>query len=78
MSARYLPYPRWQKPLLQVVMEVKPGSLIGKVKNAEAAISLRELESNPGWKEERSALFNAISILKVLKNVLVQSDTIDG
>jgi len=80
MSSSYLPYPRWQKPLLRVVMEMKPDSLTGKIKIAETAISqrLRELESNPGHKEERVALYNAVSTLRVLKNVLIQSHSWEG
>jgi len=74
MNASDLPYPQWQKPLLQVVMEMKPVGLMEKIKIAEIAISqrLRELESNPGYKEERVALYNAVSTLRVLKSVLVQ------
>ena len=76
MSASVLPYPQWQKPLLQAVMETRPDSLMEKIKISETAISerVRELESNPGRKEERAALYNAISTLKALKKVLIQSD----
>jgi hypothetical protein len=80
MTASDLPYPQWQKPLLHVMMEMKPVSLMEKVKIAETAISqrLRELENNPGWKEERVALYNAVSTLRVLKSVLIQSHSWEG
>jgi hypothetical protein len=80
MSVGDLPYPRWQQPLLQVVMEMKPDSLMEKIKISETAISerLRELESNPSCKEERVALHNAVQTLRALKSVLIQSDNLEG
>jgi len=65
---------------LQVVVEMKPDGLMEKIKIAETAISqrLRQLESNPGSKEERVALYNAVSTLRVLKSVLVQSHSWEG
>ena len=76
MGATQLRYPQWQEPLLQAVMETKPDSLLEKIQIAETAISqrLRELEGNPGSKEERVALRDAVSTLRVLKRVLIQSD----
>ena len=49
MTTSDLPYPLWQMPLLQVVMEMKPNSLIEKIKIAETAVAqrLRELENKP-------------------------------
>ena len=77
MNTMRLPHPQWQVALLQVVMEMKSGSLMEKIKIAETAISerLRELESNLGSNEERVALYNAVSTLRVLKSVLIQSHT---
>jgi hypothetical protein len=77
MSITRLPYSQWREALLQVGMEMKSDSLTEKIKIAETAISqrLRELESNPGCKEERVALYNAVSTLRVLKSVLIQSHT---
>jgi hypothetical protein len=76
MGATQLRYPQWQEPLLQAVMETKPDSLMGKIQITETAISqrLRELDSNPASKEERVALSDAVSTLRVLKRVLIQSD----
>jgi hypothetical protein len=76
MGATQLRYPQWQEPLLQAVMETKPNSLTGKIQIAETAISQRliELDSNPTSKEERVALSDAVSTLRVLKRVLIQSD----
>jgi len=80
MSLGDLPYPRWQEPLLRVVMEMKSDSLIEKIKISETAISqrLEELESNPGCKEERVALHNAVQTLRALKRVLIQCDNAEG
>jgi hypothetical protein len=76
MGATQLRYPQWQEPLLQAVMETRPDSLLGKIQIAETAISqrLRELDSEPASKEERVALSDAVSTLRVLKRVLIQSD----
>ena len=76
MGATQLRYPQWQEPLLQAVMETKPDSLMEKIQIAESAISqrLRELDSNPSSKEEWVALSDAVSTLRVLKSVLIQSD----
>lgn len=76
MSATQLRYPQWQGPLLQAVMETKPDSLLEKIQIAETATSqrLRELDNNPASKEERVALSDAVSTLRVLKSVLIQSD----
>jgi hypothetical protein len=56
-------------------MEMKPESLIVKLKVAETAISdrLRELEGTPGWRDERIALYDAVSRLRDLKKVLLES-----
>ena len=74
MSASHLPYPRWQQSLLQAVLETKPDGLMEKLKIAEIAISgrLRELEGNPGRKGERVALYDAISRIRDLKEVLIE------
>jgi hypothetical protein len=80
MSTTHLPYPQWQEAFWQVVMEMKPDGLMEKIKIAETAISqrLRELEINPAYKEERIALYNAVSTLRVLKSVLIQPHGWEG
>lgn len=80
MSATQLRYPLWQEPLLKAVMETKPDSLMEKTQIAEKAISqrLRELEGNSGSKEERAALHDAVSTLRVLKSTLIQSDGLEN
>jgi hypothetical protein len=80
MSTTHLRYPQWQEALCQVVVEMKPDGLMEKVKIAETAIAqrLRELESIPGRTEERVTLYNAVSTLRVLKNVLIQSHSWEG
>jgi hypothetical protein len=74
-TPRFL-YPQWQKPLLRAVMETKPDSLLGKIQITERAISnrLTELEGTPGSKEERLALHDAVSTLRVLTGVLIQPE----
>ena len=72
MTATGLQYPQWQKPLLRAVLEIKPDTLIDKIKISETAISQRlaELENNVCCKEERLALQDAVSILQKLKSAL--------
>ena len=79
MSASYLPYPQWLKPLLNAVMEMKPEILILKLKVAETAISdrLRDVENRPGWKNERLALYDAVARLTDLKKVLLESTSLE-
>ncbi len=77
MSATQLRYPLWQGPLLQAVMETgSDRGLLQKFQIAEKAIfqRLRELEGNPGSKEEKIALNDAVSTLRALKSTLIQSD----
>jgi hypothetical protein len=73
MSATQLRYPQWQEPLLRAVMETKPDSLVEKIQIAEEAISqrLRELEGNSILEQERVALQDAVSTLRVLRSVLI-------
>jgi hypothetical protein len=79
MGASELLYPQWQNLVLRAVMEIKPDSLMEKIQTAEKAIPqrLRELEGNPGWKEERVALHNAVQTLRALKRGLIQSDNLE-
>ena len=74
-----LRYPEWQGPFLQAVMETSDG-LKEKIQIAEKAISRRlgELEGTPGHKEERVALRDAVSTLRTLKKVLIQSDAFEN
>jgi hypothetical protein len=73
MSATHLRYPQWQQPLLRAVMETKLDSLVEKIQIAEGAISqrLRELEGNSVLEQERVALQDAVSTLRVLRSVLI-------
>jgi hypothetical protein len=69
MSESKLRYPLWQEPLLQAVSETGP-DLPEKIQIAEKAISmrLRDLNRNPGSEDERTALNDAVSTLRVLKS----------
>jgi len=73
MSASDLLCPRWRKLTLQAVIEMKPNNMTEKIKIAEIAIAqrLRELEGNPGLKDERDGLHNAVQTLRNLESVVI-------
>lgn len=64
-----LPYPKWQRPCADAVMELDVSKLLDRVTAAEAAIFLRlqELKTAPDGAEERSALADAMKTLRALK-----------
>jgi len=61
-------------------MEMRPGSLMDKLKIAEVAVSnrLKELEAAPGRKEERAALYEVIMRVRDLQKVLAESRGLEG
>jgi len=75
MSTAPMQYPLWQQPLLQAVMEIKPDSLVEKIKAAETAIFER-LRESVGMldNEEVVGLLGAISTLQSLRRLLPESD----
>ena len=47
MLDEHMKYPKWQKPYLAALMEVKQAELSAKVEAAEAAVSQRTRELEP-------------------------------
>ena len=68
MSDLVLKYPNWQESYRAAVLETNPKLLKQKVAAAEQAIELRfnELEHSPDHHDERIALTNALTALKIL------------
>ena len=63
-----LKYPTWQEPYRAAVIETNPKLLRLKIAGAEQAAILRfkELENSPDHHEERVALTDALTALKIL------------
>ena len=68
MSDLGLKYPSWQEPYRAAVIEANPKLLERKIAAAGQAVKLRfkELENNAGHREERIALTDALTVLKIL------------
>jgi hypothetical protein len=64
----FLKYPNWQEPYRAAVLEANPKLLKLKVAAAEQAATLRlnELENGADHCDERIALTNALTALKIL------------
>ena len=64
-----LRFPKWQQPYQDALLELDVENLNQRILDAETAIFLRlqELTPNSDHHEERSALDDAISGLRVLK-----------
>lgn len=64
-----LKYPEWQKSFQDALMELDHAKLRQRVLEAESAISqrLQTLTRNPEHRQEREAIENAVSFLRVLK-----------
>jgi hypothetical protein len=69
MLDKHMKYPKWQKPYLAALMEVKQEQLSAKIDVAEAAISQRgrELTTNDWDVDEHLAVRDAAFSLHVLK-----------
>ncbi len=63
-----LKYPTWQEPYRAAVIEINPTVLKQKIAAAEQAAKLRfkELENSADHHEERIALTDALTALKIL------------
>jgi hypothetical protein len=68
MSDIVLKYPSWQEPYRVAVMEANPKLIKQKIAAVEQAANLRlsELKSSADHHEERIALTNAMTALKIL------------
>jgi hypothetical protein len=64
-----LKYPTWQEPYRAAVIETNPKLLKLKISGAEQAAILRfkELENSRDHHEERVALTDALTALKILR-----------
>jgi hypothetical protein len=64
-----LKYPSWQTPLQEAMLEVNPKKLAKKIQKLETIIFKRllEMSSDTDHEDERHAIADAASILRVLK-----------
>jgi hypothetical protein len=64
-----IPYPEWQEPFRQALLELDENRLSERVAAAEAAISnrLEVIEDDPLQQAERNAITDALSSLRILK-----------
>ena len=68
-AAPELPYPQWQVPLQEVILEFDPEKLTEKVLQAEDVIfeRLRELRPSNNGHHERDAISYGLILLKMIK-----------
>jgi hypothetical protein len=68
MSEDELKFPAWQKPLQDLILEFDREKLLEKVKKVEALIIERDrqLAGESAGQDERVALSDALSIIRVL------------
>ncbi|MGA8145893.1 MAG: hypothetical protein WB987_18550 [Candidatus Acidiferrales bacterium] len=73
---RDLPFPDWQEPYLEALMEPDPRKLVSRVKSAEKAILMRLGATAVGaeGQSEAQALEDALSGLGVLKREIAESN----
>jgi len=64
-----LKYPTWQVPLREAILEFDSKKLDEKIQKVKALIfdRLEKMSSETGHQEERQALADALSMLRVLK-----------
>ena len=64
-----IPYPEWQEPFLQALLELDEEKLRERVVAAEVAIShrLNAIAHDPLQQTERQAIEDALSSLRILK-----------
>lgn len=70
-----IPYPEWQNSFLQALLELDQEKLRDRVAAAEAAIShrLEAIAHDPLQQEERQAIEDALSSLRILKRTSMPS-----
>ena len=68
MSDIVLKYPSWQEPYRAAVIETNPELFKQKIAVAEQAVKLRleELENSADHRDERTALTDALTTLRIL------------
>jgi hypothetical protein len=64
-----LPYPQWQKPYQQAVLELDGQKLKARITAAEMAIAdrLQAMNGDPNTLAERRAIDDALSLLRALR-----------
>jgi hypothetical protein len=64
-----LPYPEWQGPLQEAVLEFDRETLAEKALKAEALIleRLRQLQQSSDGHQEREAINDGVSLLRIIK-----------
>lgn len=64
-----LRFPEWQTPLQEVILEFNREKLPGKIQNMEQALNerLRQLSMASDGLEERTAISDALSLLRIIK-----------
>jgi hypothetical protein len=69
VSENELRYPSWQTPLHEAIIELDPQKFAKKVEEVEALMleRLQEISSQADHHEERQAIADATSVLRVLK-----------
>lgn len=65
-----LRFPQWQRPLQELILERDQARLTRKIEDVERLISLRflRLQNESNCIEERQALTDALSLLRILKH----------
>lgn len=73
-----LPYPEWQVPAQEVLIESDREKLREKVQSAEGIIfeRLRQLEQSRNGHDERDAIHYALSLIKQIKRERLESDQV--
>lgn len=68
-NATGLPYPEWQQPLQEAILEFDRDKLDEKVLKAEALIveRLRQLQESKNGLKERGAINDGLSTLRTIK-----------
>ncbi|MGH9575126.1 MAG: hypothetical protein ACRD40_16555 [Candidatus Acidiferrales bacterium] len=65
-----LKFPQWQRPLQELILERDQARLTCKIEDVERLISLRflRLQNKSDSLDERQALTDALSLLRILKH----------
>ncbi len=73
MSDIVLKYPIWQEPYRAAIIETNPGLFKQKIAGAEQVVILRlkQLENNADHHHELTALTDALSALKILRETVL-------
>jgi hypothetical protein len=64
------PYPEWQIPAQDVLIEIDADKLLGKVQRAEAKIAerLQQIQKSKNAHHEREAINHALTLIRAVKD----------